>query len=964
MSSLQQSPGGDSQQTPPPNASGSSVPEHAMYGYSNANRIVKNQAMLSGNPYVNVNSLSSPNTVEGYRNVTTSNAFPLNSEQREGHAVVSNPTTSPLNRQKDVVSPGSRPMAMLSMPSHTGASDPSAFPNNNRGTQFPHWQGSEAPPTLSGNQGQGQGISPAMGYTMHGSSLSNREEQGAPKWDYYGNAYGQSSDGHLNRMHSVDVSQQSTGGGQTPQQLSQGMNYNGHSETWNMSPGYPISPYYAVMGPNGGPVPPQFLGMQPMPGLQTHAQQLASRYGAYGMHPFNAIQPQNFYGPGASVNSNGQGYQHHHQQQPGPPWMHQMEPSLNHTNTNKRSLSETTTSSQIPNKRPRPNTSSDSGRPPAQMPRSSNVTIDLTRSSVSPGKKVDKEKESPVEPAKPRAYDPEALSKDITKLFQSKKSSSYLAEEYCHIMKSIDKDSWAKNVKEEFEMGLQLALKFGSPGFWAEMKESLGFVARMRNWIVAMLRGKKGSKTISALQVLEALPVTWEQLESSKFPAVLNLLEKKGDDNVQMLAKRVIAHKKQEKERLERQRVEKEKKEKEKEKTKERSKKNDAAASSFGFFKDLQTSNKPDRTPVVIATKSAADVKLSDKPAPVVTTTTTPATTTSARSKTSPPVKAAPLLFSGKMSLKNQLERKDEAKNVVVIDEKENAPAPKKKKKTVSWRDDNLVEIREFEAEYDTGLKSAYDAKRLDIDEAQHALHQPEAPKEFDWYTPVAFTIEEAKSSFERNSIRRGGLTEIESPEAKIQSEREAHALVEVYHDMNDIPATPKEPVGGFNSLEDSTKPVLIRRPQEIEDHPLVNQLRPLFEQEQEQRQHYQEPVSHQGLSTFQPVTAQPSTVTNSSLTDILARLASHSNIVNQTKDTKDTAHPGPSLHEQLGANRGPNYYGNRRDNDAIARRQQDVRQHVREATGSTDQWLQPCRYFERGLCKRGDYCTYLHLKN
>ncbi|KAL7273749.1 hypothetical protein RUND412_003369 [Rhizina undulata] len=138
-----------------------------------------------------------------------------------------------------------------------------------------------------------------------------------------------------------------------------------------------------------------------------------------------------------------------------------------------------------------------------------------------------------------------------------------------------------------------------------------------------------------------------------------------------------------------------------------------------------------------------------------------------------------------------------------------------KKKKTVRWKpieeltSVKIIEFVEPEGDY-YGGGSGHDhewgnARNFDMEEGREALAAlknrnfiEEEEELVDWYQPPYINFDELsnKGNFEGHGIKRGGLKEPVSEEAKIQKQRELGTLTTLYATARDIPYTPHEPEG------------------------------------------------------------------------------------------------------------------------------------------------------------------------
>uniref|UniRef100_A0A060T5H6 ARAD1B11528p n=1 Tax=Blastobotrys adeninivorans TaxID=409370 RepID=A0A060T5H6_BLAAD len=187
---------------------------------------------------------------------------------------------------------------------------------------------------------------------------------------------------------------------------------------------------------------------------------------------------------------------------------------------------------------------------------------------------------------------------------------------------------------------------------------------------------------------------------------------------------------------------------------------------------------------------------------------TTQQKTTESKSK-----QPLPKLFSGPSfsshlaSLRGDKKDKDQDKPKVdggqTVEKEPSPSAPKKKRKSVRWRDENLVEVKEFtpfpEEEAQGKLRHSHDAKMMDYHEATMAMNnrEKEEAEEEIWYEPVEIDFSKSfrdPQSRDPLSIKRGGTKMPSTVECEVQKKREAHSLVAVYHSEEQIPPNPTEP--------------------------------------------------------------------------------------------------------------------------------------------------------------------------
>lgn len=468
---------------------------------------------------------------------------------------------------------------------------------------------------------------------------------------------------------------------------------------------------------------------------------------------------------------------------------------------------------------------------------------------------------------------------------------TYTGEKFRQFIIEVPKSRYGKYETDEVEAACSVAVKYGSKEFWGTFENQMSFLARLRNWLKEYASDLKSyDRTPNGLKLLTLIPFSVEQLEASKLKAVLNLFAKKGNVQTSKLAIRALKSAKgTEKEEkpaktalksngkpLAKSEVKpvtkpdaprkpeikttvakpdlseagptsidrspktvvadltkslaKSQNNDQTDKT-EKSKSVDAPkkmvkslsavlaakkaapspagsnGSGSGFFKSLQTAQKAQAKPSVAKLEPVKPAEKKEAPKP------------------------QPMLFSGMMSsLKNQMAQNQKSSTSQSQSPPPDERAPKgKKKKSVQWRDSNLVDIRYFEiSEEERVVRKSMDAKKMEYHEALVLEHRGEMNEEVDWYEPLPIDFNYGSNLEPRlreaSSIKRAGLAEPKTVEAKIQQEREAHTLVAFYYKEDEIPDSPSEPDLSKESATISP-PKIIPIALSLESHPMVKHL-------------------------------------------------------------------------------------------------------------------------------------------
>ncbi|KAI9798839.1 MAG: hypothetical protein M1825_004962 [Sarcosagium campestre] len=134
-----------------------------------------------------------------------------------------------------------------------------------------------------------------------------------------------------------------------------------------------------------------------------------------------------------------------------------------------------------------------------------------------------------------------------------------------------------------------------------------------------------------------------------------------------------------------------------------------------------------------------------------------------------------------------------------------------RRKLRVSFRpDDELVQVRYFTHDDSEELGRAYNLlrdagdavseghmfkqhKEMDVGDEEDDVSREEAFRAWKNLIPIEFDVIKSEKRAEIYS-KRGGLLNADSPDRKEQEEHEARTLMVVYTDIDDIPASPKEP--------------------------------------------------------------------------------------------------------------------------------------------------------------------------
>ncbi|ODQ63184.1 hypothetical protein NADFUDRAFT_84379 [Nadsonia fulvescens var. elongata DSM 6958] len=122
------------------------------------------------------------------------------------------------------------------------------------------------------------------------------------------------------------------------------------------------------------------------------------------------------------------------------------------------------------------------------------------------------------------------------------------------------------------------------------------------------------------------------------------------------------------------------------------------------------------------------------------------------------------------------------------------------KKKTVRFKSDkDLVEVRVFYKDADpdhTHTRNLKEARDLDREEVKSFnYHDAEEEEDLEYRPPIS--IQFNFNSSNSNMFGRGGSIQADSPEKKLQIDRESSVLVAIYSDDSDIPYSPAEPKAG-----------------------------------------------------------------------------------------------------------------------------------------------------------------------
>jgi hypothetical protein len=329
----------------------------------------------------------------------------------------------------------------------------------------------------------------------------------------------------------------------------------------------------------------------------------------------------------------------------------------------------------------------------------------------------------------------------------------------------------------------------------------------------------------------------------------------------------------------------------------------------------------------------------------------------------------------------------------------------KKKRKSVKWRDENLVETRIFEPYLDDEahhLRGLAEAKKMEYHEALLAFRNtdPETEEGLDWYEPAELqVIDLDKRVKAANSIKRGGNKVPDSKEAAIQKEREAHALVVYYSTEEEIPPCPSEADVDTNQSHTTAEPKKIPLAADLETHPLV---RYLFKNAAEttvataqdasttdllaivqslQMQNQPTATSQYPLpapssapiqaQSFIPMLATPNIQNTLAMNDTTAQVAQLNNfglpatpgaylnleaLTNILKGLPQQKPPESDVSTAVGPE-APRTF-----DTILADRKKDVREFVRNETANSENYRQHCRFFKTGKCRKGDACPYLHI--
>ncbi|ANB11636.1 mRNA cleavage and polyadenylation specificity factor complex associated protein [Sugiyamaella lignohabitans] len=368
---------------------------------------------------------------------------------------------------------------------------------------------------------------------------------------------------------------------------------------------------------------------------------------------------------------------------------------------------------------------------------------------------------------------------------------------------------------------------------------------------------------------------------------------------------------------------------------------------------------------------------------------------TAASQKAKPAATAKPssapmtMLFSGAASIKSQIEKNKE-KAVITGSKSSAGPETKKKtkvKKSVHWKAaDDLVQVRyisdgEDNEEEPHHKMHASDRRTMDFHEALQFKNIPEIDEELDWYEPVEFDWQDdVKKSFRRAGyLKRGGILEPKSEEAKIQKARESHALIAVYTSVDDVPDNPSPPDASdeANDLKTNGNLVIIRLPEELELNPIVLKFNDelLIRQKIEQASQIlgevtklssQSPpqtdsttnTSNKSALPPLPPPPPPPSVPPAGIPDLSDVFKFLGNLAPIQSRSGFIAPPPPQS-----GNDNSSWHGShgQDDDDRIKQlRSRDVRPYVRNYKGH-DSYNKPCSFFARGTCKFGEKCKNVH---
>lgn len=425
----------------------------------------------------------------------------------------------------------------------------------------------------------------------------------------------------------------------------------------------------------------------------------------------------------------------------------------------------------------------------------------------------------------------------VAAFFQAYSSSvSELIKKFVGLVLSIDIDqSGSTDTPEAFAVAFEIANDKAPQYFWIGLRLQALLLARIRNWLTAMIKNKKYDGTQPCLQGLSSMSLTEEHLERYKLNKVLALLIKRGDVKTQEICNhilnratqltrlnsaakpapvrpkaissstkaipvKVVSSKSQREQNLKAlpaATFEKPVKAsspsiklvKVVKPTAPVSTVKKPASAGNSFFKSLQTPK-----PTTVSSNSSIPIKGENKQVsdskPVATSNI------AVPSKSVAPV----LSFSSHLKSIREAKKKDIERKVKPVE-----PVAKKSKKSVRWRDDDLTETREYyldpeeRAEKQINIQS--NAKGMEYREAITAFSrtntEPEQEEELEWYSPKSIDLSMSSippQMLEQYPPKRCGSKKTESKEAEIQKNREAHTLIAMYMDASEIPDSPAEP--------------------------------------------------------------------------------------------------------------------------------------------------------------------------
>jgi hypothetical protein len=525
----------------------------------------------------------------------------------------------------------------------------------------------------------------------------------------------------------------------------------------------------------------------------------------------------------------------------------------------------------------------------------------------------------------------------VAAFFQAYSSSvSELVKKFVSLVLSINIDkSGTADIPEAFAVAFEIANEKAPTYFWIGLRLQALLLARIRNWLTAMIKNKKYDGTQPCLQGLSNMSLTEEHLERYKLNKVLTLLIKRGDAKIQEICNHILNRATQLTKLNSAARPEVVRPKGGSSSVKatpiktvvskpqhERSPKVELATNvDKPANKGSPPAPKPVKPvkpapPVVTVKKSApagnSFFKSLQTPKPnVSSSTSSPPLKTDNKQASKPVVTSKPsapvLSFSSHLKSIRESKKKDLERKVKAVE-----PVVKKSKKSVRWRDDDLTETREYyldpEERAEKKIKIQGNAKGLEYREAVTGFwgssNELEQEEEIEWYSPKSIDLSNSSISsqmLEQYPVKRGGLKETQSKEAQIQKNREAHTLIAMYMDASEIPDSPAEP--------DQPEASGDAEPKEI---PLANGWKhnPLFKNL----------LSNESKDSFDPH-SQPKPEVNpmlpNQLTSLLSSLASNpafsntfnnggnntngNNNFNNTENTYNNYDPPPSLLSQSG---------------------------------------------------------------